>query len=72
MKRLFHLGLPVAIVLELVVVLPTSPRRLKLREARSGRLSSNIWLGDVTAEAPLFHRPPKTFAICYPIDAYDS
>jgi hypothetical protein len=28
------------IVLVLVVVLPTSPRRLKLREAMSGRLSS--------------------------------
>jgi hypothetical protein len=36
-------GLRFAVVLVLVVVLPTSPRRLKLREAMSGRLSS-IWV----------------------------
>ena len=39
-RQVVPLGRPRPLVLVLVVVLPTSPRRLKLREATSGRLSS--------------------------------
>jgi hypothetical protein len=45
MINVWHLA--AGVVLVLVVVLPTSPRRLKLREAMSGRLSSILVARDV-------------------------